>query len=332
MKSESISLCKSFSVIYVERAVLEHPNTALILSRFPRACVITIEHYKDIFNRSRQNAAVQSASKALILAQNKGKLIYEGAPVCQDFGYKNFCYCTSVMNCIFDCDYCFLKGMYSTSNIVIFVNIEDYGREALNIAADKETYLCVSYDSDISAMTGIIDYETYWAELASHNENLTVELRTKGIPVSSVSSERVIYAFTISPEIIIDRFEKHTPGLNARLQAANCLIDSGCRVRLCFDPMIYITDWRVAYEKMYAAVRSSLPLDKIKDVSIGTFRISRDYLRNLRRAVPDSEAVLYPFEVCDGYCCYPPDIRNKMTEYMKELVRGDFDDERIFTF
>ena len=29
-------------------------------------------------------------------------------------------------NCLFDCRYCFLQGMYNSSNFVIFVNYEDF--------------------------------------------------------------------------------------------------------------------------------------------------------------------------------------------------------------
>ena len=33
------------------------------------------------------------------------------------------------MNCPFDCEYCYLKGMYQTPYTVVFVNFEDYAEE-----------------------------------------------------------------------------------------------------------------------------------------------------------------------------------------------------------
>mgnify|MGYP006970641936 FL=1 len=30
-----------------------------------------------------------------------------------------------MMNCIYDCSYCYLKGMYPSGHMVLFVNIED---------------------------------------------------------------------------------------------------------------------------------------------------------------------------------------------------------------
>ncbi len=93
-----------FSHIYVERAVREHARTQEILSKFPQAEVIEISHYKDVFCRSRQSYQLQHHTQKLILAARQGTLLYEGAPVCQSFGNRYFCYTSCVMNCVFDCE------------------------------------------------------------------------------------------------------------------------------------------------------------------------------------------------------------------------------------
>lgn len=48
-----------FSHIYVEKAVMEYARTRDILSKFPTATVIEIDHYKDVFCRSRQSIRIQ---------------------------------------------------------------------------------------------------------------------------------------------------------------------------------------------------------------------------------------------------------------------------------
>lgn len=50
-----------FSHIYVEREVAEDPETKRILTQFPQAEVIDIDHYKDVFCRSRQDYVRQHA-------------------------------------------------------------------------------------------------------------------------------------------------------------------------------------------------------------------------------------------------------------------------------
>lgn len=39
----------SFSHIYVEKEVQNHPRTKQILEKFPQAVLIEIDHYKDVF-------------------------------------------------------------------------------------------------------------------------------------------------------------------------------------------------------------------------------------------------------------------------------------------
>lgn len=94
-----------FSHIYVERRIRNHPRTEQILLRFPQAQIVEIEHYKDVFNRHGQDGVRQHQAQALILAEKTDHFFYEGAPVCQDFGNTNFYYCSTMMNCIYDCSY-----------------------------------------------------------------------------------------------------------------------------------------------------------------------------------------------------------------------------------
>ena len=127
----------------MERAAAEHPVTERILARFPHAAVILIEHYKDVFCRRGQDYVLQHGAQNLILAKKRGTLLYEGAPVCQSFGNDNFYYTSCVMNCVYDCEYCYLKGMYPSGNLVIFVNLEDIFAETKRRLAGRPMYLCV---------------------------------------------------------------------------------------------------------------------------------------------------------------------------------------------
>lgn len=63
----------------------------------------------------------------------------------------------------------------------------------------------------------------------------------------------------------------------------------------------------------------------MRDISIGTFRISSDYLPNLRKACPDSSAVLFPFDREDGFCVYPADVRSRLIGIIKnELEKAGY--------
>ena len=323
-----------FSHIYIEKAVREHARTQKILAKFPSAEIIEIDHYKDIFCRSRQSFRFQHRTQKLILAARQGTLLYEGAPVCQSFGSQYFYYASCAMNCIYDCAYCYLKGMYPSANIVIFVNLEDILAQVGRVLEQHPLYLCVSYDTDLLAMEPITGYVQEWCDFAKQRENLKIEIRTKCANESFVRSvspvSSVIYAFTLSPQAIIDAFEHRTPSLTQRLSCAAEMIRAGCPVRLCFDPMIYVPDWKRHYATMLAEVFRTIPMDNIMDVSIGTFRISQDYLKNMRRQDPESAVIWFPFQKESGYCHYPNELMEEMECFLSERLEKKISKEKIF--
>ena len=306
-----ILLTRPVSHIYVERDLLEEKNSRVerILSQYASAQVIPIGHYKDVFCRTRQNIDLQHRSQSLILARRTGRLLYPGSPVCQAFGETHFFYTSLCMNCIYDCQYCYLRGMYPSPNLVLFVNFEDYVREIDALLRDHPVYLCVSYDTDLCATESLHGYVAAFSELARTRTGLTVEVRTKAACTPLLRQmepcERLIFAFTLSPEEVV-KMEEKTPSLTARLQAVREAIDRGHPVRLCFDPMMLVPAWRTAYARLTDTLGEALGaerLRKVRDFSVGTFRISREYLPSLRRST-DCAAVQYPFVLSEGFYQY----------------------------
>ena len=68
-----------FSHIYIEKEILNHPFTKEIISKFPKAVIIEIEHYKDKFNSYSQNFRSQKNSQKLILAKKTSPFLYEAS-------------------------------------------------------------------------------------------------------------------------------------------------------------------------------------------------------------------------------------------------------------
>ena len=92
-----------------------------VLSKFKNNQVINIEKYTEILNRNQQDFKLQKLSPKLILAVKKDGFIYKGSDVLPSFGHNHFYYNSVIQNCIYDCDYCYLQGMYNSANIVVFV-------------------------------------------------------------------------------------------------------------------------------------------------------------------------------------------------------------------
>lgn len=325
---------QTFSHIYVEKKIKEHCRTRGILEQFPESRVIEIDHYKDVFCRRGQNPQLQSKGKALILASKEGRLVYDGAKVCQSFDNEYFYYTSCVMNCMFDCEYCYLKGMYPSGHMVIFVNLEDIFSEVEEILQKHSAYICVSYDTDLIAVESLTDFVKCWIDFAKKHENLNVEIRTKAGRMDLWerynTNKNVIFAFTLSPQYVVERCEHGTASLTSRLQSASRAMELGYSVRLCFDPMIYCPDWKHHYEEMLEQVFLQIDMTKLTDVSVGSFRISQDYLKKMRRNAPDSQVVQFPYQNVGGVYQYPPQLREEMEQYLVERLLDYMPEERIF--
>lgn len=323
-----------FSHIYIEKEALNHPNTKKILSRMKNSKIIEIDHYKDIFSRSHQNFYVQKQSPSLILAYKKNNLIYNGARFCDDFGNDYFYYTSSIMNCIYNCEYCYLQGMYSSANIVIFVNIEDIFTEVTNLLKKHPVYLCISYDTDLLAFENILGYASQWIEFASLNPDLKIELRTKSANFNLIRnispSKNVILAWTLSPQKIIQRHENRTPCLKDRLNSIKQAMDNGWNIRLCFDPILYSPDWKTLYTELINTVFSTIQCDKILDISIGVFRVSSDYLKIMRKQRFDSVILNYPFALENKAYSYEKTLSEEMISYVKSIISRYVSPHKIY--
>ncbi|MBP3570294.1 MAG: radical SAM protein [Lachnospiraceae bacterium] len=327
-----------FATVYAEKDVW-NPVWQTRLSTRP----ILIDHYKDIFNRSHQDFSAQKKAPSLILAKKTGTLIYKGAPVCQSFGNEHFYYTSCMMNCIYHCEYCYLQGMYPSGHVVAFVNLEDYFNELELLLAQHPVYLCVSYDTDLLALEPLFGFVASWLSFAATHPDLTLEIRTKsGNPAvfeplavlfqnKEQLKRQIIFAWTLSPEALCTSTEHGAASLPLRLKALQAAKASGFSVRLCFDPMIYHAGWEEEYSTLVDNIFSKISADSLYDVSIGVFRISTDYLKNMRKKRPDSAIVQYPYITENGVSHYGT-LSEKMVQYMQELLLPHVPAEKIFVW
>ena len=299
-QDDAVQMFPPFSHIYVERQAMESPQTARILEHFPSGTVVPVRHYKDLFNRGRQRPELQRQSPSLVLARKTGTLLYPGAPVCQSFG-------------------------------------NEHGRELETLLAEHQVYLCVSYDTDLCAIESWTGYVEAFHALIRNHPGLTVEVRTKaactGLLRRLEPEPGMIFAFTLSPQVVIDACEHRTPSLRQRLETVRTGLQAGHRIRLCFDPMLLIPEWETAYAEMLDCILEILGPDglrRVQDVSIGSFRIAAGYLKPLRHQAPESAVIQYPFCVENGYAQYPDAVREGMETRMMSMLAPYLVPEQIF--
>lgn len=326
----------SFSHIYIEKGAMEYPFAQMALERFANAKRIEISHYKDVFCRPKQDFQLQKKAQKLILAVKTDNFLYRGPEICQDFGNKNFYYTSSLLNCIYNCDYCFLQGMYPSANIVAFVNIEDFFKAVLNHSSATEgpVYLTVSYDSDILAFERVVPFASTWIDFARQHPWLTIEIRTKSANYESLSkiepAKNVVVAWTLSPQEVIHKYEKQAPTLEARLYAAKQAICNGWNVRLVFDPVIKVAGFEQVYSAFLKQVFDVLPAGRIFDVAVGAFRMPYVYLKKIKKSRTDSDILYYPYTCSNGIATYPPEVLNEVLNFVHKNVSKIIDADKIY--
>jgi spore photoproduct lyase len=310
------------------------------MQKFSNSKIIFIKHYKDVFNRPNQDFGVQSKSKNLILARREAPFLYEGSYYSDGFEYENFFYTPSILGCLYDCEYCYLSGMYNSASTVFFVNTEDFF-DAVLPHLDKPTLVAISYDTDTLAIESLTSHTQEWIEFAQQHPNLHLEVRTKSANFKAIKtlhpqgtshvSDQVVLAWTLSPQKIIDLYEHKTPSLQKRLSSIKEAINAGWKVRVCIDPVIYNEEFNELYPPLIDELLSQIDADKLFQLTLGSFRMSSVHLKKIKK-LRRSDIAFYPYEVKDNIVSYGKTIEQNILHVMLEKATQYINKERIRTW
>ncbi|WP_457560487.1 spore photoproduct lyase family protein [Caminibacter sp.] len=301
-------------IVYIEQKAKNYNLTKHIISRFDPK-IIEICHYKDIFNRTHQNFNFQKYQNRLILAVKDNVSFYKGSKFCNSRGYENFYYSTQILGCIYNCEYCYLGGIYPSGYPVIFVNEDDFINEAAKL---KNAFIPISYESDILAFEGVYPFHKKWIELARDRSDLLIESRTKSANTNRLPNnppKNFILTFSLSP-YEVTKFEKKAPSLEKRIKALNLAIEKGYRVEIAIDPVIKVDDFKEVYKNFAKYLKEKIDLSKIQNIEIGSFRMNKDFLKRLRK-IHLSEITYYPYKIQNGEARYEDEA--ELIEFIRKL-------------
>jgi len=328
------SHCDFFSHLYIEESVKDEPLTWKIMQKFSNSKIIFIKHYKDVFNRPNQDFGVQSKSKNLILARRETPFLYEGSYYSDGFEYEHFFYTPSILGCLYDCEYCYLSGMYNSANSVFFVNTQDFF-DAVLPYLNKPTLIAISYDTDTLAIESLTSHTKEWIAFAQNHPNLHLEVRTKSANFKAIkslqSNDNIVLAWTLSPQKIIDLYEHKTPSLEKRLSSIKEAIDAGWRVRVCIDPVIYNEEFNELYPPLIEKLFRTIDAEKLFQLTLGSFRMSSTHLKKIKK-LRRSDIAFYPYEVKDNIVSYGKTIEQTILHVMIQCATKYIDKERIRTW
>jgi len=323
--------------IYIEDSVRDHSRTQSILSRFPKAKQIECERYGEVFNPKAQNFRLQKQNPSLILAQKFHGHMLE-APLGYGIGAKKNYYFSHMLNCLYDCRYCFLQGMYRSAHYVLFVNYEDFHQEIKKITLEQpneEIHFFSGYDCDSLALEPATGFAANFLDLfATLPHNALLELRTKSTQVRSLLEreplENCVVAFSFTPDEIARALEHKAPNVQRRLDALQKVQAKGWKIGLRFDPMIYQKDYPSQYENLFKTVFQKIDPALLHSVNLGVFRLPDSFFKKLRNLYPDEILFASPMESTRGMMAYKQEIEEEMTQFCQEQLLRYIPTEKYF--
>lgn len=324
------------STVYVESDVADHPRTLEILSRHKNASVIEISRYGEVFNKKAQHFRTQKHSPALILAGKHNRRVLP-APPGYGVGGKHNYYFSHMLNCLYDCRYCFLQGMYQSANHVVFVNFEDFAEDLQSAARSHGNESCwffSGYDCDSLAYEPMTGFARYFVPLFSKMDNAFLELRTKSTQVRNLlqleALNNVIVSYSLSPQAVIDRLEARTPSLEKRINAMLQLGEAGWPIGLRFDPLIYSADFESIYGPFLEECLKRIPAKYIHSVSLGSFRLTKGHYEKISRLYPEEPLFSVATDKQAGMVSYPAAWDNNMKSFASNIILATLPDEKFF--
>ena len=309
------------SRIYLERALRDHPRARRWIERQPRTPVVEIEHYGETFNPRAQNFRLQKKHPALIVARKNQRHVLP-APAGYGLDGEHHYYFSHMLNCIYDCRYCFLQGMYRSAHQVLFANFEDFGAaiEATAAAhAGEPVWFYSGYDCDSLASDPLTGFTDFFVPLIAAIDNAWLELRTKSTQVRSLLRReplaRVVTAFSFTDRVAHRRLEHGVPPTARRLDAMRRLQQAGWPVGLRLDPVIYHDDYRREFQRLLERLFAVIDPARLHSVSLGAFRLTRGHYRAIVRLYPDEPLFAQSLALDNGIVSYPREREREMLDW-----------------
>ena len=323
-------------VIYLEDGVRKHPRSQKILARFPQAKVLPCKHYKEVFNPAGQSFRLQKKKPALILAKQTGKLIHP-IPTSYGVGGKNNFYFSHLLNCLYDCRYCFLQGMYPSAHYLMFVNFEDFEGEIVGAtqASEDPSWFFSGYDCDSLALDTVTGFADHFLPFFKKLDKAWVELRTKSVATQVLRKmeplERAVVAFSFTPEEISAQLEHGVPSVDARIRAMAQLADDGWKIGLRIDPLIDCTDFNDRYAKLFENIFLALSEHTIHSVSLGAFRMPTGFFKKMEKHYPEEPLFASDLESKGGVIAYRQNTEKRLKNLCLDLLEKWVSPEKIFS-
>lgn len=329
-----------FSTIYLERAIEHHPRVERILKTLGASEYRLIDDYSQIWGRAKKPYLLKREKLNLFLAQKKGQKV-RLAPDAYGVEGEPHYYFVHAYNCIYECQYCYLQGYFSTPDLVWFINHEDIILEMQTVLNEglkthKRVWFHAGEFSDSLALSHLThDLQCYYDFLLK-NPQAFIELRTKSVNLRELKKlppiPNLITSFSLSSDLHTRIYDLKTPSLKHRLEALRELSEQGYSVAIHLDPIIYHPEFKKHYHELIDQLDSMKIIDRLQYISLGVVRFTKEVFYEVTQNYPDSQLLKQPFiKPLDGKIRYPLYMRKKiLSEIYQILMQKSVDPAKVY--
>ena len=297
--------------------------------------IIICEKYQEVFNVKSQNFRIQKQKPAMILAKKQANFLLKTPKNFNIGGRKNF-YFSHMLNCMYDCKYCFLQGMYNSANYVVFVNLRNFLEQIKLISLkypNEKIFFFSGYDCDSLAFEKITGFAKQAILFFKNIRNSVLEIRTKSnyiAPFLNLKPEKnIIFAWSLSPRRTVNNFEFKTPSLEQRLKSISVLQKKEWNIGLRFDPLFYFINYQKIYADFFKEVFSIINQNKIHSITIGTFRLPQNHFKKIKK-LGHVNKLLGDLYYYSGNYGYHDDEKNSLILFCQNELKKYVESEKIF--
>tara|TARA_A100001015_G_scaffold321274_1_gene451158 strand:- start:4932 stop:5876 length:945 start_codon:yes stop_codon:yes gene_type:complete len=307
--------------IFVEHEIYKSAQAQAIILRYKNARIHIIECYTEIFNQKKQSFRAQKNNPKLILAKKKGRLIQK-VPALFNLHRPNNYYFSHLLNCPFDCQYCYLQAQFQSAHYVYFVNTNDFFKSIAHVIQKHPkagTTIFTGYDCDSLALNGITNFYENYYPLFKQEADTEFEIRTKSQNIQPLLDHQplknVIIAYSLNPQKVIQSIEKKTASLDKRLAALEQLERLGYSIAIRLDPIIDYNTAEQDYSELINTIFSRLKT--IHSITLGPYRLANNAQKIMRKKSPQNKLIM---------CEQKPEILN----FVKTRLLEHMDTENLF--
>ena len=275
-------------IIYIENSLKDNSQAKKILEKYSNSSIIWIDNHKNIFDKNTD----AKREKSIILASWKNFI--QNAPDWYWFSQTNAFFLKNSINCVFDCDYCYLKWAFKNSDLLFFLDYKKMKEEILEtIKKQDNNQTNRFYSSDYSdnlATDNLSDFTLEFIPFFENLENTKLEIRTKSNNISNLlklnPNKNIEIAFSLNPSEVIENYEHKTTSLDERIKRINSLLDAGWNVWIRFLPLVSIENYEEIYDNFLNYLKWKINFSRIESIFIWWLLYTNDDYNNILKVKP----------------------------------------------